>query len=81
MKRNTSKEIERIDQNLDKLVDAIPQWREQRDLLMSAKGVGKIVAYTLMSELSELGKFNRKEIAALFSVSPMNGDNGSYRGE
>ena len=45
------KEIERIDQKLDKLVDAIPQWQEQRDLLMSAKGVGKVVAYTLMSEL------------------------------
>lgn len=52
------KEIERIDLKLDKLVDAIPQWREQRDLLMSAKGVGKVVAYTLMSELPELGKLN-----------------------
>jgi len=75
------KEIERIDQKLDKLVDAIPQWREQRDLLMSAKGVGKVVAYTLMSELPELGKLNRKEIAALVGVAPMNRDSGSYRGK
>jgi transposase len=72
---------ERIDQKLDKLVDAIPQWREQRDLLMSAKGVGKVVAYTLMSELPELGKLNRKEIAALVGVAPMNRDSGSYRGK
>ena len=75
------KEIERIDQKLDKLVDAIPQWREQRDLLMSAKGVGRVVAYTLMSELPELGKLNRKEIAALVGVAPMNRDSGSYRGK
>ena len=75
------KEIERIDQKLDKLVDAIPQWREQRDLLMSAKSVGKVVAYTLMSELPELGKLNRKEIAALVGVAPMNRDSGSYRGK
>jgi len=75
------KEIERIDKKLDKLVDAIPQWREQRDLLMSAKGVGKVVAYTLMSELPELGKLNRKEIAALVGVAPMNRDSGSYRGK
>jgi transposase len=75
------KEIEHIDQKLDKLVDAIPQWREQRDLLMSAKGVGKVVAYTLMSELPELGKLNRKEIAALVGVAPMNRDSGSYQGK
>jgi transposase len=30
------------------------------------------VAYTLMSELSELGELNRKEIAALVGVAPMN---------
>jgi len=48
---------------------------------MSAKGVGKVVAYTLMSELPELGKLNRKEIAALAGVAPMNRDSGSYRGK
>ena len=79
--KTIQKEIECIDQKLDKLVDAIPQWREQRDLLMSAKGVGKVVAYTLMSELPELGKLNRKEIAALVGVAPMNRDSGSYRGK
>jgi len=75
------KEIERIDRQLDKLVEAIPQWRNQRDLLMSVKGVGKVVAYTLMSELPELGQLNRKEIAALAGVAPMNRDSGSYRGK
>ena len=78
--KSIQKEIERIDHKLDKLVDSIPQWRDQRDLLMSAKGVGKVVAYTLMSELPELGKLNRKEIAALVGVAPMNRDSGSYRG-
>jgi transposase len=75
------KEVERIDQQIDKLVEAIPQWQSQRDLLMSAKGVGKVVAYTLMSELPELGKLNRKEIAALVGVAPINRDSGSFRGK
>ena len=75
------KEVEKIDQQLDKLVEAIPQWQNQRDLLMSAKGVGKVVAYTLMSELPELGKLNRKEIAALAGVAPINRDSGTYRGK
>jgi len=74
------KEVEKIDQQLDKLVEAIPQWKKQRDLLMSAKGVGKVVAYTLMSELPELGKLNRKEIAALVGVAPINRDSGNYHG-
>jgi transposase len=75
------KEIERIDRQLDRLVEAIPQWRDQRDLLMSAKGVGKVVAYTLLSELPELGQLNRKEIAALAGVAPINRDSGSHRGK
>lgn len=48
---------------------------------MSAKGVGKVVAYMLMSELPELGKLNRKEIAALARLAPINRDSGSYRGK
>jgi transposase len=55
------KEIERIDLKLDKLVDAIPQWRDQRDLLMSAKGVGRVGDYTLLSELPEIGKNQQNE--------------------
>lgn len=53
----------------------------EAELLMSAKGVGRVVAYTLMSELPELGKLNRKEIASLVGVAPMNRDSGSYRGK
>ena len=34
-----------------------------------------------MSELPELGKLNRKEIAALVGVAPMNRDSGAYRGK
>ena len=41
--------------------------------------MGRVVAYTLMSELPELGKLNRKEIASLVGVAPMNRDSGSYR--
>ena len=79
--KTIKKEIDTIDKQLDKLVDNIAQWRQQRDLLLSAKGVGKVVAYTLMSELPELGKLNRKEIAALVGVAPMNRDSGSCEGK
>lgn len=79
--KTIQKEIAAIDDQLDRLVDEVPQWQTQRDLLMSAKGVGKVLAYTLMSELPELGTLNRREIAALVGVAPMNRDSGSYAGK
>ena len=71
----------KIDRKLNKLVDSLPEWRQKRDLLLSAKGVGNVLAYTLMSELPELGSLNRKEIAALVGVAPINRDSGSYSGK
>lgn len=75
------KEISQQDDKLDKLIDEVPEWREKRDLLLSAKGVGRVLAYTLLSELPELGKLNRKEIASLVGIAPMNKDSGSYQGK
>ena len=75
------KELAAIDRQLDRLVDSCAEWRQKRDLLLSAKGVGNVLAYTLMSELPELGNLNRKEIAALVGVAPMNRDSGSFEGK
>ncbi len=75
------KELNAIDKQLNKLVDSVSEWRQKRDLLLSAKGVGNVLAYTLMSELPELGSLNRKEIAALVGIAPMNRDSGSYQGK
>ncbi|MBY6189336.1 IS110 family transposase [Microbulbifer agarilyticus] len=74
-------ELLKIDKQLDKLISSVTEWKEKRDLLLSAKGVGNVVAYTLMSELPELGKLNRKEIAALVGIAPMNRDSGRYQGK
>ena len=79
--KTIKKEIENIDKQLDKLINSIAEWRQKRDLLLSAKGVGNVLAYTLMSELPELGTLNRKEIAALVGVAPMNRDSGSFEGK
>ena len=74
-------EIDSIDQQLDKLIAEIPQWQERVDQLTSAKCVGKVLAYTLLSDLPELGSLNRKQIAALVGVAPMNRDSGRYKGK
>lgn len=70
-----------IDKQLDKAISQVPEWQHNVDILMSAHGVGKVLAYTLISELPELGRLNRKQIAALVGIAPMNRDSGNKKGK
>lgn len=73
-------EIERLDEDLDQMIRQSPIWREQDDLLQSVPGIGSTVSRTLLAELPELGRLNRKQIAALVGVAPLNRDSGAWRG-
>lgn len=79
--KSIQKEISVIDKQLDKAIAKVPEYQAKLDQLTSAKGVGKVLALTLLSELPELGQLNRREIAALVGVAPMNRDSGSYKGK
>jgi transposase len=72
--------IGQADDDIDTMIRQTPIWREREDLLSSAVGVGNTVARTLMVGLPELGKLNRREIAALVGVAPLNNDSGRRRG-
>lgn len=74
-------EVKRIERQLDRLIEATPEWQAKRDLLMSVNGVGKVLTYTLLSDLPELGQLNRRQIAALAGVAPMNRESGNYTGK
>lgn len=79
--KSIQKEIRSIEKQLDQVIRELPEWKARIDQLTSAKGVGNVLAYTLISELPELGKLNRKQIAALVGIAPMNRDSGSYEGK
>ncbi|GLS16970.1 IS110 family transposase [Hydrogenophaga electricum] len=49
-------------------------------LLQSTAGIGPVASATLIAELPELGKLNRREIAALVGVAPMANDSGNSKG-
>jgi transposase len=49
-------------------------------LLRSAGGIGPIVSATLIAELPELGRLDRRQIAALVGVAPFARDSGVQRG-
>jgi transposase len=43
-------------------------------------GIGKTSTRTLIAELPELGTLDRRKIAALVGVAPINRDSGTFRG-
>jgi transposase len=73
--------IKKLDDLLDTLIVTDEEWATKNRILQSAPGVGKVVAYTLLSDLPELGCLNNKEISALVGVAPMNKDSGRYKGQ
>lgn len=73
--------IATLDDALETLLRASPLWRENDDLLQSAKGIGPVSAHTLLLELPELGTLTRQQIAALVGVAPLNCDSGTLRGK
>lgn len=74
------KRLKDVDRGLHQSIRSTPAWRERDDLLQSVKGVGPVLASTLLAELPELGRLNRKEVAALVGVAPFNRDSGQLRG-
>jgi len=75
------KELSDLEQELDDTIRGTPVWREAEDLLTSVPGVGDKLARTLIADLPELGQLDRKQIAALVGVAPINRDSGTMRGK
>lgn len=75
------RQLSDVDEDLTSMIRESPIWREKDDLLQSVPGVGPNLARTLLAELPELGLLNRKEIAALVGIAPLNRDSGAMRGK
>ena len=74
------RELSDINDDLDGAIKESPLWRVKDDILKSVPGIGPVVSFTLLSDLPELGQLNRKEIAALAGVAPLNRDSGTLAG-
>ncbi|MBI2855728.1 MAG: IS110 family transposase [Chloroflexi bacterium] len=73
--------LTRLDDDLGNRLRESPLWHEKEDLLKSVPGVGPVLSSTLLAELPELGALDRKQIAALVGVAPVNHDSGRRRGQ
>lgn len=74
------RELAMTDTEVGRMIRESPVWRERDDLLQSVPGIGAVVARTLLAELPELGQLNRRKIAKLVGVAPLNRDSGTWRG-
>ena len=72
--------LRRLDQDLTTLIRSTPVWRETDDLLRSVPGIGPVTACTLIADLPELGRLDRRRIAALAGLAPIARDSGAFRG-
>jgi transposase len=73
--------IQALEAEIDQLMDTLPEWRAQAQLLDSIPGVGMLTAVTVLAEMPELGQLDRQKIAALAGLAPFNRDSGSKRGK
>jgi transposase len=80
VKKTLEAELAELDQEIGDQVRGSPLWREKEDLLVSVPGVGPVVARTLLAELPELGRLERREIAALAGLAPFTRQSGRWRG-
>lgn len=75
-----SKQVDQLDQEIERLVHSTSQWSQKAAILESTPGVGRVTSAALLADLPELGTLNRQQIAALVGVAPFNKDSGPKRG-
>lgn len=68
-------QIDRVEEHLRQAMAQCP------DPLPAAPGLGPILRATLAARLPELGKLDRRQIAALVGLAPYNRDSGRWRGQ
>lgn len=72
--------IAELDEQLQaRLVSSTP-WQNKDAILQSVPGIGRVVSFSLLAELPELGTLNRQRISKLVGVAPLNCDSGQQRG-
>ena len=79
--RMLEKELAVLDIDIDTTVRGSPAWRAKEDLLASVPGIGSITARTLIAELPELGRLDRRSLASLVGIAPFTRQSGQWRGK
>ncbi len=74
-------EIELIGKRIDTLIEQSEEFKQKAAILTSVPGIGAKTVGMLIGALPELGCLNRRQIAALVGLAPINKDSGKLRGK
>lgn len=75
------RELDGVDGDISKAIQASPVWRAKEALYRSVPGVGPVVSRTLIAELPELGRLSHRQIASLVGLAPLARDSGMLKGK
>lgn len=81
MLRTIDREIQKIEQEIREQLANMPELKAKAEIVDSAPGIGETTAAMLVTEVPELGRLNRRQIAMLIGVAPINRDSGTFRGK
>jgi transposase len=81
MLRTIDLEIQKVEQSIQKQLANMPELKAKAQIVDSAPGIGETTAAMLVTEVPELGRLNRRQIAMLIGVAPINRDSGTFRGK
>jgi transposase len=73
--------LKELDSEIEDLLQSDHELEAKNDLLCSAPSIGFVTAASLLADCPELGTLDRKKIAALIGVAPMNKDSGRKSGK
>lgn len=79
--KTIGREIDKVEQELVALTRQVPELQHKMQALLSVPGIGQTTATMLLTEVPELGQLNRRQIAALIGLAPLNRDSGAFRGK
>jgi len=72
--------IRAVEAQLNRRVAANCTWKAADELLRSIPGLGPQTARVLIGHLPELGRLDRRQLASLVGLAPVNRDSGQHRG-
>jgi len=78
--RSLKKQCASLQVKIEAIIASHPLWSRIASALQEVKGVGPQTATTLITHMPELGTLNRRQVAALAGLAPINRDSGSSRG-
>jgi transposase len=79
--RTFNRELAKVEQQIADLIRQRSELKQKMQRLVSVPGIAETTAAMLITEVPELGQLNRRQIAALIGVAPINRDSGSFRGK